>query len=97
MVYSVRNKFIGTKECFGLKGFDCKKSNISAILGSFLQRVKVQESADNRPFLTLIGVEELNPSFCREIGCHYLQEPSRVLKILGLFKNDVRPWVKESF
>ena len=97
MVYSVRNKFIGTKECFGLKGFDCKKSNISAILGSFLQRVKVQKSADNHPFLTLKGAGGLNPSFCWEIGCHFLQEPSRVLKILDFFKNDVRLRVKESF
>ena len=97
MVYSVRNKFIGTKECFGLKGFDCKKSNISAILGSFLRRVKVQESADNRPFLTLIGAGGLNPFFCWEIGCHFLQKPSGVLKILGFFKNDVGPRVEESF
>ena len=82
MVYSVRNKFIGTKECFGLKGFDCKKSNISAILGSFLQGVKVQESADNRPFLTLIGTGGIESILL-------LGELSRVLKILDFFKNDV--------
>ena len=38
-----------------------------------------------------------NPPIRQEIGCHFLQEPSRDLKILDSFKNDVRPRVKESF
>ena len=35
--------------------------------------------------------EGLNQDICWEIGCHFLQEPPRYLKILEFFKNDVRP------
>ena len=39
----------------------------------------------------------LNQDIHREIGCHFLQEPPRDLKILDFFKNAVKPRVKESF
>ena len=39
----------------------------------------------------------LNQDINWEIGCHFLLEPPRDLKILDFFKNDVGPRVKESF
>ena len=38
-----------------------------------------------------------NPRLHREIGCHFTQEPSTVLRIFNFFKNDVEPRVKETF
>ena len=73
-----------------LKDFDCKMSKISAVLGSFLRRVKIQESADFSPFLTLIGAGGIESILLSG-------EPSRVLKILVFFKNDVGPRIKKSF